>query len=308
MDVNKIEKLLCDIGIVDPNSVYKFHDKVRLSEITGINEKSKDVSHYKDISVMKCRKSGVIFLSTTKHIDNSYYEDKDLVEYWESTDRKSALLTTIRDDERRADQFKHAITNKTWVDIGTGTGGILDLLSPYAKNTLAIEPQKGIQKLLQKEGYGVYSSVKDIPGKDIEVSTLFHTLEHIIDPLELLTDLKSKMKSGGKVIIEVPHANDFLLSFMDLDSFKSFTFWGEHLILHTRNSLSTLLERAGFSDISVQNYQRYPLANHLYWLKNNNPGGHIEWNSLSNTELDKAYSNMLASLNYTDTLIAYGTA
>jgi hypothetical protein len=46
------------------------------------------------------------------------------------------------------------------------------------------------------------------------------------------------------------------------------------------------------------------LSNHLYWLANDKPGGHDKWSSLNSEEMKSAYSNLLASLNMTDTLIA----
>jgi hypothetical protein len=76
------------------------------------------------------------------------------------------------------------------------------------------------------------------------------------------------------------------------------------LILHTRQSLEIFLREAGFGDICVIGYQRYPLANHMYWLANGKPGGHKEWPFLLDAELDKAYRNLLAQMDKTDTLIA----
>jgi hypothetical protein len=59
-----------------------------------------------------------------------------------------------------------------------------------------------------------------------------------------------------------------------------------------------------FDKISIYGFQRYPLANHLFWLKHAKPGGHIQWSELRTTALDSSYSNLLASLDMTDTLIA----
>ncbi len=111
------------------------------------------------------------------------------------------------------------------------------------------------------------------------------------------------MKKRAKIIIEIPHARDFLISFFENEAFKSFTFWSEHLILHTRESISLFLETAGFSKIIVNNFQRYPLANHLHWLSENKPGGHIAWSYLRTKSLDREYANMLSSIDKTDTLI-----
>ena len=92
-----------------------------------------------------------------------------------------------------------------------------------------------------------------------------------------------------------------------MDSFKEFTFWDQHLILHTRESLEKFLTAAGFSQISIQGIQRYPLANHLHWLSRFSPGGHESWDFLKDYFLDTAYENKLKSLNMTDTLMAIAT-
>jgi SAM-dependent methyltransferase len=129
-------------------------------------------------------------------------------------------------------------------------------------------------------------------------------LEHLTEPLEVLRAIKECMKPGGKIIIEVPHASDFLITTLNSEAFKAFTFWSEHLILHTRQSLDIFLKEAGFKNTVVFGYQRFPLANHLYWIACGKPGGHITWAHLVTPEIDKAYFELLNKLDQTDTLIA----
>lgn len=129
-------------------------------------------------------------------------------------------------------------------------------------------------------------------------------LEHFTDPINDLKAIKSKMTKDGKIIIEVPHARDLLISHFENEAFKAFTFWSEHLILHTQESLKKFLEKAGFKDIKITGFQRYPLANHLHWLTEGKPGGHTICPELRTPELDKAYMDMLAGIDKTDTLIA----
>ena len=143
-----------------------------------------------------------------------------------------------------------------------------------------------------------------MPAKNLDVITLFHVFEHLSDPLSVLREIKNRLKIGGKVIIEVPHARDFLFNTLDLDSFKEFTFWSEHLILHTKQSLKKFLEAAGFKRIKISGYQRYPLSNHLYWLRYGKPAGHKKWDFLNGKEIEKAYTDLLKKIDQTDTLIA----
>jgi hypothetical protein len=289
---NRIQSLLCELGISDERSIVTCYPKVRDRD---------------DVSVLKCERSGVIFLSRSDHMEISHYETKNDFGYWGAKDRETAALAGREDDGRRFEQFKSVVTGKRWIDVGTGAGGILDLLSPISAETLAVEPQGNPRQYLIELGYKVYASVDDVPSDDIEVATLFHVFEHLTDPLGTLEVLRSKMSKGAKIVVEVPHAGDLLLSLLDLDAFKSFTFWSEHLILHTRDSLRIFLERAGFSNISISGHQRYPLANHLHWLAKGQPGGHVSWDQLRTPALDAAYADMLDRVDCTDTLIAVAT-
>lgn len=286
---NSILKLLCHLGICNAQSIVPFYPRTRDRD---------------DISVLQCKQSGVLFLSRSDHMEISHYQNKNDFEYWSSIDRKTAVLSSYEDSHRRYEQFKHIIANKKWLDIGTGAGGILDLLSPLASSSIAVEPQQSARKQLTEANYSAYPLIEDVPDQDFDVVTLFHVFEHLTDPMHTLEEIKRRMAANGKLIIEVPHAHDFLISFLDLDAFKAFTFWSEHLLLHTRQSLTIMLEQAGFTNITISGFQRYPLANHLHWLSHGKPGGHSKWDFLRTNELDNSYADMLAKIDKTDTLIA----
>jgi len=241
-------------------------------------------------------------------MDPSHYEMSPDLKYWGDGDRKTALVGTAVDDHRRCEQFGELISGKIWLDVGTGLGGILDLLSPQASQTLAVEPQAFPRECLKKLGYQVYRGIDDVPDRTIEAVTLFHVLEHFTEPLQTLRKIRDAMKPGGKIIVEVPHANDALLSLYGCEAFKAFTFWSEHLILHTRQSLKVFLEAAGFHGVTLSGFQRYPLANHLYWLAKGKPGGHDVWKHLTSQPVDLAYGALLNNADQTDTLIAIGEA
>ena len=186
---HSIQQLLCSLKICDKDSIGPFYPKVR---------------DRADVAVLRCRKSGVIFLSRCDHIGMSHYEGQEALKYWGPGDRKIALETTQSDDKRRADQFRGIIAGKVWLDVGTGLGGILDLLSSSAQKILAVEPQEAARECLQGLGYQVYRDLNDVPQEGIEVATLFHVFEHLTEPLVALGKIRELMAPGGKIIIEVP--------------------------------------------------------------------------------------------------------
>lgn len=287
--MNKTKTMLIKTGISNNNSIIKYYPTVR---------------DRNDVSVLRCEKSGVIILDRTDHIDVNHYEKMKGCTYFGAENRNMAIMETHEDDERRCDKFKGIILNKKWLDIGAGVGGALIKLSPYASETHAVEPQIEAYNNLLSLGYQSYRKTEEAPKEYFNVVTLFHTLEHFTDQIAELETIKKVMAKNAKIIIEVPHANDFLISFLDCEPFKKATFWSEHLILHTRISLEIILKKVGFRNITVSGIQRYPLSNHLHWLSKGKPGGHRIWSELRTKELDNEYEKMLSRLDKTDTLIA----
>ncbi|MCX6182216.1 MAG: class I SAM-dependent methyltransferase [Bacteroidetes bacterium] len=284
-----IEEQLIALNIIDKAKVTEFYPRVR------DNDK---------VKVLKCAESGVIYLSSTNHIADSYYTDQKGTNYWSSTTREEGLKTTHEDDHRRFNQFKDLVKGKSYLDVGSGLGGVLDLFKTVATEVSAVEPQAEIRELLNSIGYKVYGSIESAPVKNIDVISLFHVFEHLTDPLNSLKQLHNLLTEKGKIIIEVPHARDVLIETYNSENFKGHTFWSEHLILHTRKSLETFLANAGFKNIKVTGFQRYPLANHLHWLNTGKPGGQVHYAHLRTDALENEYAKMLNSIDQTDTIIA----
>jgi hypothetical protein len=185
-----------------------------------------------------------------------------------------------------------------------GVGGMMELAKDICQESIFVEPQYAPRKFFENNGIETFERVKDVNRNDIEISTLFHSFEHFDDPLTTLIDIRNKTINGGKIIIEVPHAKDILIKYFELESFKSFTFWSEHLILHTRESLEKFLMFSGFKEIKIYGIQRYPLANHFYWLKEGKPDGQNYFNDLNEKDINNQYEIFLNKLDMTDTLIA----
>lgn len=215
--------------------------------------------------------------------------------------REEALENYRENDDRRALQFKSFLIDKDVVDIGCGAGGFLDRIKPYARSVAGVEPQKYMRAELTAFGHSIYPLTKDLPSAAFDVATLFYTLEHMVEPIETLIDVHKSLRPGGILIVEVPHARDVLL---ELESFRKFSLWSEHLILHTKESLQVFLEAAGFSNIQVTGYQRYPLANHLGWLATGAPNGQKNLPELLDKSVATAYEQLLMKHDRTDTLIA----
>ena len=286
---HQIIQSLNTLGISSPTSLKPYFPRVRDRE---------------DISVLQCENSGVIVLSEAQHMDLQHYEDKDDFSYWGVDDHRQASNRFKEDHLRRVSSINHLLTNQTLLDVGTGEGGILKYFIDLCKSVSAIEPQGHSRESLIKMGYDVKKDADSFEDESFDIATLFHVFEHLTDPITELKNVLKKVRPGGKVVLEVPHAKDLLLQHFNIESFKNFTFWSEHLILHSRQSLEAFMKSSGLVNISITGVQRHNLANHLHWLAKDKPGGHKNSNFLSNPTLDSAYAAHLASLDMTDTLVA----
>lgn len=133
---------------------------------------------------------------------------------------------------------------------------------------------------------------------------MFHVLEHIPDPKAILGELGKMLADDGQIIVEVPNADDALLTLYKNEPFSKFTYWGCHLFLYTAKTLKILFNQMNLKVNYIKQIQRYPLSNRLYWLANGKPGGHQKWHFLDSLELHAAYEKQLAALGKCDTILA----
>jgi SAM-dependent methyltransferase len=209
------------------------------------------------------------------------------------------------DLDRRFSMFSSFTFKKNVLDFGCGNGDFLLEIKKNAKKLYAVDIDKQAFGNLKKSGINCYTDMSLLPKAKIDTVFLFHSFEHFNNPILILQSIYKSLKSGGHIIIEVPHAKDILLNELYIEEFKKFTLWSQHLILHTRESLKKMISSAGFDVIKVDGVQRYPLSNHIHWMHSKKPGGYKKLSSIDNKDHTKAYEMSLQRLDATDTLVAY---
>ena len=215
-------------------------------------------------------------------------------------DKKKIKTLNLDDQKRRAQMFEKKLLNKKVLDFGCGNGNFLKQITKFTKKIYGVEINNShLVKLNNK--FKIFEKLEDVPEK-LDYITLFHVLEHLPNQIEILKKIKNKLKTSGKLILEIPQANDFLLK-LKLEEFKNFTFWSEHLILHTEDSIKKILKKSGFRKIHVSFYQRYNLSNHAGWFLDRKPGGHLCHKELFTENEKKLYNIFLTLTKMTDTMI-----
>jgi 2-polyprenyl-3-methyl-5-hydroxy-6-metoxy-1,4-benzoquinol methylase len=255
-----------------------------------------------DLKILECTECGLVTLSSLSHIQTGFYERSGM----HGAEPKSIgawLKDTDWDDQRRFEMLKPMLPNKKVLDFGCGAGGFLNKAQQLAASVDGIELEIRVQEYW-RDRFSIHPGV-EFAGEDYDLITAFHVVEHLSDPTTMLKTLAEKLAKNGRMVVEVPSSEDALLTLYDSDAFQHFTYWSQHLFLFNSETLRRLAAQAGLHILSIQQYQRYPLSNHLHWLSRNKSGGHQNWFFLDNLDLKSAYDNALAAMGKCDTLIAH---
>jgi SAM-dependent methyltransferase len=95
-------------------------------------------------------------------------------------------------------------------------------------------------------------------------------LEHVPNPVEWIISLKNKLIGGGWMYLEVPHANDSLLTVYDIPEFKRFWYREPHITYWSADVLASVMSAAKM-EARTSYFQRYGLENHMHWRLNGCP-------------------------------------
>lgn len=271
MDIGPVGRFLQNLGLIsnNPDKIVLFHKGTRDN---------------KEINVLKCEDTNVLFLDKIAKIKP---------EYSDRLPPEKSVLT--EDNIRRHKLIRDFVKNKAVVDVGAGSGGLCYGIKDICSNVMAVEPDN---KFRVKCPVPCVAHVSDLEPNKFDVVLMMHVLEHMENSLLELKQIRTKLKTGGLAFIEVPHAMDLLIEISP--AFRNHTFWSEHLVLHTKESLEKLLNAAGFSHVTITGIQRYGLSNHLNWMLNKAPNGHKTLRKLP----DERYRTELQRHNRTDTLVA----
>lgn len=216
------------------------------------------------------------------------------------------LANPVEDISRRVKEIldlSKTFEIRSILDFGSGSGEMISALSEHFEVD-GLEPEERARLSCNKQNMRVHASTEELRNKEkrFDLVTLFHVVEHFYKPDAELAGIYELLKPGGLLLIETPNSQDALLTKYQSNPFANFTYWTHHPMLHSNNSLSSLVTRKGFTLIHNSGMQRYGLENHFYWLSNNRPGGHIEWAGMFSEFTNLNYEKDLVSQGVADTI------
>jgi 2-polyprenyl-3-methyl-5-hydroxy-6-metoxy-1,4-benzoquinol methylase len=106
----------------------------------------------------------------------------------------------------------------------------------------------------------------------VDIVTLWHVLEHVDDPIDLMQRAAMLLRPGGSLWIEVPNLDDELMRLSP--AYRERSFMREHLSYFSAAALERIAHRLfPGAAVEVSGYQRYGIFNYFHWIHFNAPQG-----------------------------------
>jgi len=211
------------------------------------------------MEIYKCGNCTMMFQDPRKlKVLLSKFDDELYSQYFSQLDlavevAKTSLL-------RIENIFKEGLQQVKVLEVGTGRGVLASLFLKKKADYLGIEPSTFFYNDALKNFTELQGKVRnccleeaELNKKPFDLVVIIDTLEHIPYPCELLTKLKTYLRPGGVVYIEVP--NESLLrckGFLrrSLNMYSGYPTHMGHVNLFTKSTLKRTLE---IVDLDIRN-------------------------------------------------------
>lgn len=148
---------------------------------------------------------------------------------------------------RRADAQSRLVTQSrgvpaSWLDIGTGYGGLLEAARMRGVERLAaIEPTPARRAVLEGRGIEVFDGVDSARTQQpFDIVSFSHLLEHVADPVGFVRSAAALVSDRGAIFCEVPNAVAWIGTHDD-----------PHVTFFSPAALEEVLRRAGLVPLQI---------------------------------------------------------
>ena len=202
----------------------------------------------KTFSILLDRENGLLVTSPRPNDEDlvNYYESEDYISH---TDSKKTLFDkayqlarnyTTKKKIKLLNSFE--ISDKSLLDVGTGTGDFLANCQKKGWKVSGVEPNEKAKTIAEKKlDKTLLNKLEDFNNQTFDVITLWHVLEHVPDLNKTISMLNSLLKLNGTLVIAVPNFKSY-----DANHYKEF--WAaydvpRHLWHFSQNAIENLFNQ-----------------------------------------------------------------
>ena len=163
------------------------------------------------------------------------------------------------------------------LDVGCFTGEFLQILKTHGADVYGLELQSRAVEIANRKLDGRVFQVDidraDFPQMSFDLISLLGVIEHVVDPIRLISRAQELLCPGGLLLIQTPNSGSFLARAMR-------GLWPpyapvEHIHLFSRQSLTVALLQLGFTKILYEgHWKKLPVDYVFNMLQNYGPEFH----------------------------------
>jgi 2-polyprenyl-3-methyl-5-hydroxy-6-metoxy-1,4-benzoquinol methylase len=207
-------------------------------------------------SISQCPSCSFIF-TNPRPVESElarYYDSENYISH--SKDAKGFINRLYRFAQNfnltlKYNSIKNHVPRGTWLDYGCGNGAFLRFLIDKGLSAEGYEPSPiAIQHNLANASL-IYKKTEQIPKHDSYTAiTMWHVLEHVPNPEEVLLEHYSRLEDNGVLILALPNCESY-----DAKHYKEY--WAaydvpRHLWHFTEQTITHFTEKCGFTLVDIK--------------------------------------------------------
>lgn len=213
-----------------------------------LSDKKRKLGIKNELEIMRCMECTSIYCPYTPWYTSRDYYDS----YYEQRFCDEPPIVARRLSEITAEFSGYRLTNRL-LDVGCGSGLLLQAARDNGWNAQAVDVSASSVEQVRELGFDVFhgelSEAKFEPGQ-FDVVTAVELLEHLVDPLKVVSEVHRLLRTGGMFWITTPNVRSLTARVKGLD-WRSIS-PPEHLQLFSIEGLRQLFVRAGFREVRCE--------------------------------------------------------
>jgi len=211
--------------------------------------------HFTLLKCTSCSHKFINYHFTSAELGNlysSYYPRSNMkVEDYSELKYEKNFNSWLNGEERSA--YTYVPKNVKILDIGCGFGQSLGYHKSRGCDVYGVEADENIRRIADKFGFNVKVGLftpADYTPNFFDYVTMDQVIEHVTDPVDVLTDVHSILKPNGTCVLSTPNANGWGAKLFG----RRWINWHAPYHLHhfSKKSLSIAATKAGFSVVSIR--------------------------------------------------------
>ena len=207
-------------------------------------------------TIVECLECGLVYA-------NPRYDSGEMLSKYEAVEdplyveeREGRVLTFER-HLRPLEEIMPPGDGRRLLDVGCHVGVFVEIAARHGWDTWGVEPSQWAAELAQQAGLQVVEgtmATADFEDASFDVITMWDVIEHLEQPSDEVFQAFRLLKPGGML---VAHTMDLDSVFARLMGNRWPWLMEMHLYYFTRQTLTKLMEKAGFQVLSVKAEGRY---------------------------------------------------